>query len=129
VLSTAAYLAATYVFVPVRPEFLSTIGLPLLLRSLREFESTYTTEEAPQIGGIIFNDSGSKSEHERSRQFVRDIAERNNWYVFESELSHSDSYPSGARIGRPIFLTDNARYWKKEELNDLAKELMDRMGI
>jgi chromosome partitioning protein len=129
VLSTAAYLAATYIFVPVRPEFLSTIGLPLLLRSLKEFESTYTTEEAPQIGGIIFNDSGSKSEHGRSRQFVRDIAQQNGWYVFKSELSHSDSYPSGARIGRPIFLTDKARHWRKEELNELAKEFMGRIGI
>ncbi len=129
VLSTAAYLAADYVFIPVRPEFLSTIGLPLLLRSLKEFKDTWMNEEAPQIGGIIFNDSGDKSEHARSRQFVRDIADQNGWYVLENELSHSDSYPSGARVGRPIFLTDHARHWKKEELDDVAKELMDQMRM
>src|SRR5262249_28331258 len=34
ILTTAAYLSSRYVVVPVKPEFLATIGLPLLARSL-----------------------------------------------------------------------------------------------
>lgn len=129
ILSTAAYLAAEYIFVPVKPEFLSTIGLPLLLRSLKEHSENYDKEDAPQFGGIIFNDSSNKIEHVRSREFVRDIAVKNDWYIFKSKLSHSDSYPAGARIGRPIFMTDNARSWKKEELYAVAEEFLDRMDL
>src|SRR5262249_45184906 len=53
-LTTAAYLAAAYVFIPVRPAELSTLGLPLVRRSLQAFETTYPPEAWPQIGGIIF---------------------------------------------------------------------------
>jgi chromosome partitioning protein len=129
VLTTAAYLATDYIFIPVRPEFLSTIGLPLLLRSIEEFKGTYRNEDVPQVGGIIFNDASNKPEHNRSRQFVREIAEKNGWYVFENEISHSDSYPKGARYGRPIFMTEYARDDKKSELSQVTGELMGRVGL
>ncbi|HXP24122.1 MAG TPA: ParA family protein [Candidatus Sulfotelmatobacter sp.] len=129
ILSTAAYLASDFIFVPVKPEFLSTIGLPLLLRSIKEFQKTYKNESPPQLGGIMFNDTGEKIEHDRSREYVREIAAKNGWHVFEHEVSHSDSYPAGARVGKPIFLTDNARSWKKDEFNSVAAEFLQRTGL
>ncbi|GAA0570747.1 ParA family protein [Caenispirillum bisanense] len=129
ILSTATYLATDYIFVPVKPEFLSTIGLPLLLQSIREFQNTHKNAPLPELGGIVFNDTGEKVEHDRSRDYVRGIAAENDWYVFENEVSHSDSYPAGARVGKPIFLTDNARSWKKEEFNRVAGEFLERMGV
>jgi chromosome partitioning protein len=128
-LSTAAYLASDNIFVPVRPEFLSTIGLPLLLRSLKEHRNKFANEPVPDIGGIIFNDTGEKSEHDRSRTFVRKVAKENGWYIFKNQVTHSDSYPAGARLGKPIFLTDNARAWKKEEFNKVAGEFLERVGL
>jgi len=127
ILSKAAYLAADYIFVPVKPEFLSTIGLPLLMRSLQEFKTDYPKEEAPKVGGIIFNDSSNKQEHARSREFVREIADENGWYIFEKSVSHSDSYPSGARVGRPIFMTDYARDYKVREFDGVAREFYERV--
>jgi len=129
ILSTAAYLAADYVFVPVKPEWLSTIGLPLLLRSLREFETTYKNEPAPEIGGIVFNDTGDTAEHSRARDDVRRLAAAEKWYIFRNEVSHSNSYPAGARLGKPIFLTDNARAWKKAEFDQVAAEFLERVGL
>lgn len=129
ILSTATYLATDFIFVPVKPEFLSTIGLPLLLQSIREFQNTHKNAAVPELGGIVFNDTGEKVEHDRSRDYVRGIADENKWYVFENEVSHSDSYPAGARVGKPIFLTENARSWKKEEFNRVASEFLERMGM
>ena len=78
----------------------------------------------------MFNDSdSSKSEHNRSRKTVLKVAKEQGWHIFEGQLSHSDSYPAGARAGKPIFLTGYARSWKKEELMAVAKEFMDRVGI
>jgi chromosome partitioning protein len=34
VLTDAAYFASRYILVPIKPEFMATIGLPLLARSL-----------------------------------------------------------------------------------------------
>jgi len=129
ILSTAAYLASDYVFVPVRPEFLSTIGLPLLLRSMEEFKKNYKNEPVPEFGGIIFNDTGEKVEHDRSRAYVQQIASKHDLPVFENEVSHSDSYPAGSRVGQPIFLTDHARETKKKEFQKVALEFLGKIGL
>lgn len=129
VLSDAAYMAADYIFVPVRPEFLSTIGLPLLLQSQAIFQSKYPTRTLPTFGGIIFNDTGEKAEHDRARTYVRSIADANDLHIFDNEVSHSNSYPVGSRVGRPIFLTDNARTNKKVEFAKVADEFLGRLGL
>lgn len=129
VLSDAAYMAADYMFVPVKPEFLSTIGVPLLLESQRVFSNKNPSRPLPTFGGIIFNDASEKVEHDRARAYVRRIAIENDLYVFANELSHSDSYPVGSRVGKPIFLTDNARTVKKDEFSRVAEEFISRMGL
>lgn len=129
-LTTAAYMSSDYLVVPVRPEYLSTIGLPLLVRSLKDYKRTYSNEPYPRLAGIVFNDSdSSKPEHSRSRETVQKVATTQGWEIFQSQLSHSDSYPTGARAGKPIFLTDYARQWKKEELKTLAQEFLNRVGL
>lgn len=129
ILSKAAYLASDYIFVPVKPEFLSTIGLPLLLRSLQKFQDDHTREEAPEVRGIIFNDSEDKKEHAMSRKSVREIAGDNGWYVFKNSVSHSNSYPAGARVGRPIFTTGYARENRILEFNGVAREFYERVQV
>jgi chromosome partitioning protein len=128
-LSDAAYMAADYIFVPVRPEFLSTIGLPLLLESLERFQKLNPNRALPTFGGIIFNDTGEKAEHDRARNYVKKVAKEHDLHIFSHEVSHSDSYPVGSRIGKPIFLTDNARTWKKEEFESVANEFLSRVGL
>lgn len=129
ILSTAAYYAADWIVVPVRPEFLATIGLPLLMKSIREFENTHQTEHPPVIAGILFNGVSDRTEHVRARRDVRETAERYDLPVFENEISHSDSYPSGARQGKPIFMTDNARGTRKDELERVADEFLKRVEL
>lgn len=129
ILTTAAYLSSDFIVVPVRTEFLSTIGLPLLLRSIEEFSRTHSTEPVPEIAGIIFNDVSDKIEHERSRSFVMKFARDRDIPLFENEVAHSDSYPTGARRGRPIFWTDNARETRKAEFAKVANEFYQRIGL
>ena len=129
-LTTAAYMSSDYLVVPVRPEYLSTIGLPLLVRSLSDYKKRYKNEPHPRLAGIVFNGVGnSKSEHNRSRETVRNVAAEQGWEIFKAQLSHSDSYPAGARTGKPIFLTEYARQWKKDELSLVADEFMVRVGL
>lgn len=129
VLSKAAYFCSDYVAVPVKPEFLSTIGLPLLIKSIDEFKSLNPNDPSPEILGIIFNDVSDKIEHKRSMNFVKKTANGLKIPVFENELGHSDSYPAGARKGQPIFWTNNARDTKKNELARLAGEFLRNIGL
>jgi cellulose biosynthesis protein BcsQ len=53
ILTEAAYHASGYVLVPVKPEFLATIGLPLLARSIQEFK--YTTATTNSIYAVSYS--------------------------------------------------------------------------
>jgi chromosome partitioning protein len=129
ILTQAAYIASDYVLVPVKPEFLSTIGLPLLVRSLSDFHQNYD-DKSVQMLGIVFNSTSEyKMEHQRSKDYVSKIAKENGWYVFQHEISYSDSYPTGARTGKPIFLTEYARWWRVAEFGKVADEFIQRMGL
>jgi chromosome partitioning protein len=129
ILTDAAYLASDSVLVPVKPEFLSTIGLPLVLRSIEEFQSRYE-DQTLQLVGIVFNSaSSSEKERSRSKKFVSELAKKNDWYVFANEVSYSGSYPAGARAGKPIFLTDYARSWKVAEFEAVADEFLQRIEL
>ena len=55
VLTTAAYLSCgDGCSVPVKPEYLSSIGLPLLVNSMRDFKSEYDNTKL-DLAGVVFN--------------------------------------------------------------------------
>jgi chromosome partitioning protein len=128
-LTDAAYQSSNFVLIPVKPEFLSTIGLPLLVKSLDDFKLQHGASTI-QIAGILFNAvAEDKPEHRRSKADVMGLARRNKWYVFKNEISYSDSYPKGSREGKPIFLTGYARWSRVSEFEALADEFSQRVGL
>lgn len=128
-LTTAAYLASDYLLVPIKPEYLSTIGLPLLVRSMEEFKEHHEDHKL-ELAGIVFNHaSGYVPEEIVSKREVKDIAKENNWYVFEHEVSYSRSYPKGAREGRPIFRTSYSRLDQATRFHEFAVEFAQRIGL
>jgi chromosome partitioning protein len=128
-LTEAAYLSSDFLLVPVKPEFLSTIGLPLLAISLEDFLKQHRDHHL-KFAGILFNAvSNNKHENIKSKQDVLGQAKKLGWHVFENEISYSDSYPKGSRAGTPIFLTDYARSDRVAEFEALADEFSERIGI
>ena len=129
VLTTAAYLLADYLLIPVRPEFLSTIGLPLLEQSLNDFGARYP-DDTPAVLGVVFNAlSGYSPEEVTSQTQVHGIARHNRWPVFDNEVVYSRSFPKSAREGRPIFWTSYARTTTSVNFHRFATEFATRIGI
>ena len=129
ILTTAAYLAADYLLIPVRPEFLSTIGLPLLEQSMNEFMLRYPNE-LPKVLGLVFNAiSGYSPEETTARNEVQKVARASGWPIFDEEITYSRSFPTSARVGRPIFGTSYARNKVKLNFLRFAKEFAGRIGI
>jgi chromosome partitioning protein len=124
-LTTAAYYASDSVLIPVKPEFLSTIGLPLVVKSLEDFALTHRKEV--DVLGIVFNASAPKLEDDRSRSYVKKVAKEHGWTVFRNAISQSDSYPKGSRFGTPIFLTDYARSSKISDFEAVADEFFGKL--
>ena len=129
ILTTAAYLAADYLLIPVRPEFLSTIGMPLLEQSLNRFASRYPNE-SPEVLGLVFNAISEYSPEEvTSRNEVQQVAHARKWPVFDEEITYSKSFPKSAREGRPIFWTTYTRTKTKKNFHRFASEFADRVGM
>jgi chromosome partitioning protein len=131
ILTVAAYKSSRYILIPVKPEFLAAIGLPLLVRSIQDFHSSFGQHQL-DIAGIVFTDADPqqvKPEHLSGRKDVATVANQEGWPVFTNELRHSDSYPRGARDGSPIFQTDYARWWVVDSFNNLGAEFMKSVGL
>ncbi|MHA6768448.1 ParA family protein [Sphingobium ummariense] len=130
ILTTAAYRSSRYVVVPVKPEFLATIGFPLLARSLQEFK-LMNQDQQLDIAGVIFNDmrrSNTPPEQIKSRSDVTALAKTYDWPVSPEVAYHSDSYPAGSRSGKPIFHTDYARDYVKSEFGKVANKFLSSVG-
>jgi len=52
ILTLSAYLASTHYLIPIKPDYLSSLGLPLLERGLKEYEDTYEHSLIPI--GVVF---------------------------------------------------------------------------
>src|SRR6266849_2780154 len=125
-LTSAAYLASNFIIVPVKSEYLSSIGVSLLARSIQEFKQHYEDHKL-KLAGIVFNATTDYSPEEViAKDEVRALARKNRWYVFKEEVSYSRSYPKGAREGRPIFSTSYSRSAQAERFHAFAAEFAGR---
>ena len=129
ILTTAAYLSSDFILVPVKPEYLSTIGLPLLVNSMQDFSRDYE-EHHLELAGIVFNATTDYSpEESKSKREVKELSKKYDWYVFKTELAYSRSYPKGAREGQPIFRTTYARSDQASLFRAFAHEFAGRIGL
>ena len=131
ILTDAAYFASRYVIVPVRPEFMATIGLPLLARSIEEFQIENDDHEI-EIAGLVFNHTTYQSdgrEAQKSIAEVQDAAREYGWHVFKNQIRYSASYPRAAREGTPLADTGDARGFVIKGFEDVKNEIFHKLGI
>jgi chromosome partitioning protein len=130
ILTDAAYHCSRYVLVPIRAEFMASIGFPLLEKSIRAFLMRHE-EKMLEICGLVFNDYAreGKRENELAEQDVRQKAKQYGWYIFENDIPHSDSYFRAARDGMPIQSTKGTHTKVKGEFQAFADEFFPRIGI
>lgn len=109
---------------PVKPEYLATIGLPLLERSIRQFKYENSDHEL-DICGIVFNHSSSYSHGPEGQTSVREVereAKKNGWHVFGTRVRYSASYAKAAREGAPIRSTSYSRWYVASEFDKFVDE-------
>jgi chromosome partitioning protein len=131
ILTDAAYHCSRYILVPIRAEFLASIGFPLLNRSVNAFKTRHE-DKLIEVCGLVFNDfvrGNAKREHSLARKDVKDKAAQYDWYVFQNDIPHSDSYFRAARDGMPIDRTSGAHTKVKLEFTAFADEFFPRIGL
>lgn len=132
ILTDAAYRTSGHLVVPVRPEYLATIGLPLLARSLKEFKQN-NRRHGLNVAGVVINDVTYKSQKDKIvTQSMIEIAEQsrlNGWSVFENRFPYSRSWTKSARLGMPISHTRHTRKRVVMEFQMFAGEFLNRIGV
>lgn len=127
--TTAAYLSSDYLLVPVKPEYLSAIGLPLLVQSMQDFKGSYGARPL-KLAGVVFTATTNYSPEEHlAKTEVRKVARQNRWHVFDHEVPYSRSYARSARLGRSIFSTPNARSAQKARFAQFAGAFARRIRL
>jgi chromosome partitioning protein len=131
ILTEAAYYSSRYVVVPVKPEFLATIGLPLLANSILEF-TTENGDHALDICGIVFNHSSSYSDGPETHTSVAEVkteAMKHGWHVYDTHVRYSRSYAKAAREARPIGSTSNVQDHVPRAFAAFVAEFFTSIGI
>jgi chromosome partitioning protein len=131
ILTEAAYHASRYALVPVKPEFLATIGLPLLANSLIEFKAENTDHDL-DICGIVFNHSSSYSDGPETLASVEEVtaeAKKNGWHLYDTHVRYSRSYAKASRERTPISSTSHVRKSVPKQFASFVQEFFGSVGI
>jgi chromosome partitioning protein len=131
ILTDAAYFASRFVLVPVKPEFMAAIGLPLLHKSLVAFNAE-NEDQRLDICGIVFNHSSSYSSGPEGQAAIREVAavaKQENWPVFENHVLYSASYAKSAREGTSIGRTSYVRWSTIRSFEAVRDEFFESVGI
>jgi chromosome partitioning protein len=130
VLTDAAYFASRHVLIPIKPEYMATVGLPLLARSLTNFKGE-NDDHVIDICGIAFNHSDYQvgPESRTSISDVKTFARKNGWPVFENEVRYSRSFAKAAREGATIGRTSYVRVETTLAFRALRDEFFTAIGL
>lgn len=119
----AAMLASDKYIVPMKPDWLSVVGLPLLERYIEDF-----TEDAgmrlEQVGLVFTMVTGPTPQ---AMKVVMDqIRRERKGDVFDEHLSHSTNVAKSVTEHQPIFLYKPASAKLKMQVLDITKEFVQR---
>jgi chromosome partitioning protein len=126
--------ASEYVLVPMKPEFLSTIGLPLLNRIITKTYSEDIGKRAkwmsPDLSviGIVYTmlNSHLVMTQESVAEIKREAA-RLNYPIFNTYLSHSTKFAWSSKRTLPIFRTEPSSQYAME-MEQLVTEFLARLS-
>ena len=128
VLTRTAYHASRHVLVPVRTEFFSTIGFPLLKESLEKFKGDNPSHAIDVCGALINNSETQRSSrgphHAAARKDIREKAGEYGWPIMENEMFLSRGYPKLMKEEYPTHIRNAG-----PESQKIANEFIKKMGL
>lgn len=128
VLTRAAYHASRYVLIPVKTEFFSTIGFPLMKQSLEDFHSKNRGHDIDVCGVLVHrtttSGSPSTADGHSSWKDIRAKAAKYGWDIFDNTMHHSAAYPRWANDPNAGYLRNAGQEWPK-----IAEEILAKIGL
>jgi chromosome partitioning protein len=120
--SYAAYLASDAYLVPVKPDPLSVLGLPLLEKAMQDYENL--SGEPLRRLGLVFTQVRQVDAMRRTMAQVR--SEYTN-EVFEASLPLTTGVAEAVELGESLQAFHKTKVLLKQTLADLADEFIERV--
>lgn len=129
VISEAAFFVSDCILIPVMPEYLCTIGLPLLYQSISDYNTQNPHQQVQILGAVINGEDGYSPEGYNAIQDITEWCMSQGIPLFQSRILYSRSYPKGARMQTPISQTPYARWYTINNFNAFIREFRQKAGI
>lgn len=129
-LTEAAYWASRFVLVPVKPEYLATIGFPLLHDSLEEFQRR-NRDHAIEVCGVAIVPTGYKDtqENKTAKREIAKACREYSWKLFENVIPYSATFAKSSRQGLPVVLTSHVRLATSRKFYKFSAELLKTLNL
>ena len=123
IFTLSAYLASDAYIIPVKPDYLSSIGLPLLERGIRDYEERFG-KKIKQIG-VIFTLVDKRTT--LMRDTMTTLRSSPNRVIFNNCLRHSTTIARAVKKNKVLFDYPSSKSYGVE-IKDIAKEFLDKVG-
>jgi len=124
IFTLSAYLASDAYIVPIKPDHLSSIGLPLLERAIAEYEEDH--DKRLEFLGIIFTMVDLRTNLMKTT--MEQIRESYGEYVFDNVMRRSIAIAEAVRSNSPIIDYSKAiDYGHDEDIKGITEEFLDRL--
>jgi chromosome partitioning protein len=121
VLTLSAYLASQSYLIPIKPDYLSSLGLPLLERGLEEYRQTFA--HSIDLLGITFTMKDNKS---KDSDIVMKNIKDSGWDCFVAHSSHSIKVARSVKSLNKFY--NQATFDKyASEFKNITKELISKI--
>ncbi|RKY95945.1 MAG: hypothetical protein DRQ03_08085, partial [Candidatus Hydrothermota bacterium] len=122
IFTLSAYLASDAYLIPVKPDYLSSIGLPLLERGIKDYEERFA-KRIKQIG-IIFTMVDIRTT--LMKDTMNTLKASTNRVVFDNYLRHSTKIARAVKQNKVLFNYSESKPYGKEIIN-IADEFLDKV--
>lgn len=117
-LTLSAYLASAYYLIPIKPDYLSSLGLPLLERGLHEYNDLHGHKLKSL--GVVFTMVQSNKVTKQIIQSIKD----SGWHCFSSKSSSSTKVAKSVlSLSNFYYYADNTRYTR--EFREITEEFIN----
>jgi chromosome partitioning protein len=117
-----ALALSTHYAIPVSPDYLSSLGVALLIRRVKKL--CEDLEHKLELAGIIISRVGRPAEHRA--QTVASIRETFRDDVLQNELRERVAVSEAAQSQSPVFRRNDAA---SDEFRAVSQELLTRIGV
>jgi len=119
-LTLSAYLASEHYLIPIKPDYLSSLGLPLLERGLEEYDELHN--HSLNLLGIVFT---MVSPGKVSKEIMQSV-KASDWDCFTDHSSHSTKVAQSVEsLDNFYHYASNLRY--ANEFKSITQELINKI--